>query len=333
MPYATRSVGPSTEWREDVAPDEGERFERHAETLRAYQRHNDKKAKGRALHRKQHAGLRATLTVRDDVPAQAAAGLFATPGAHDAFVRLSNGLGAHQPDWMPDVRGLAVKVLGVPGKKLIPGLEDAQTQDFLLINTQALPFANVDDFIKFVKSAESQALAVPRLLKAFGPARTAKLLRFLGGMKPPPSLAAVPYYTGLPLAFGAYAGKLSLVPEDTAPGTTGRGGNRLGAEIAERVARGPVRFAMRAQLYTDPQSTPIEDSSIVWDAPWVDVATLEIPQQDSDPALAAQVAQLSFDPWHALEAHRPLGNMMRARNNAYRMSTQERGAAPEPVSV
>jgi hypothetical protein len=27
---------------------------------------------------------------------------------------------------------------------------------------------------------------------------------------------------------------------------------------------------------------------------------------------------------------KPLGNMMRARNAAYRMSTQARGAAPEP---
>jgi hypothetical protein len=42
------------------------------------------------------------------------------------------------------------------------------------------------------------------------------------------------------------------------------------------------------------------------------------------------VAALSFDPWHALEEHRPLGNVMRARNHAYRLSTQERSAAPEP---
>ena len=45
------------------------------------------------------------------------------------------------------------------------------------------------------------------------------------------------------------------------------------------------------------------------------------------------VESLSFDPWHALEAHRPLGNMMRARNHAYRPSTQERCAAPEPTAM
>ena len=38
----------------------------------------------------------------------------------------------------------------------------------------------------------------------------------------------------------------------------------------------------------------------------------------------------SFDPWHATADFRPLGNMMRARSHAYRLSTQERRASPEP---
>jgi hypothetical protein len=338
--YATSRVsGPVTDWREDVASDEGERFERHAETLRDYQRKNGRKSgPGRALHRKAHAGLEAELEVPDGLPPEAAAGLFAAPGRYRAYVRFSNGLGMHQPDWMPDVRGLALKVLGVPGRKLIPGLEDATTQDFLLISTPALPFSNVDDFIAFVKSAENQALALPRLVRTFGPARAAKLLRFLAGMSPPSSLATVPYFSALPMRWGDYAGKAALFPVDAAPPVTkGRGGNRLAAELADRLAAGPVRFTMKVQLYTDPASTPIEDAAVTWDAPFVEVGSLEIPKQDvrspHGREVAALVEQLSFDPWHALEAHRPLGNLMRARNNAYRMSTQERGAAPEPAGV
>jgi hypothetical protein len=328
--------GASTEWREDVAPDEAERFERHAETLRDYQRRNGRKSgPGRALHRKAHAGLEAELEVRDGVAPEARAGLFAAPGTHRAYVRFSNGLGMHQPDWMPDVRGLALKVLGVPGRKLIPGLEDATTQDFLLISTPALPFSNVDDFIAFVKSAENQALALARLVRAFGPGPTARLLRFLAGMGPPSSLATVPYFTALPLRLGDYAGKVALFPVDAAPpATKHRGGNRLAAELAARLADGPVRFTMKVQLYSDPASTPIEDAAVTWDAPFVDVGSLVIPQQDMRSAHGREVAELveklSFDPWHALEAHRPLGNLMRARSNAYRLSTEERSAAPEP---
>ena len=46
--------------------------------------------------------------------------------------------------------------------------------------------------------------------------------------------------------------------------------------------------------------------------------------------LAAQIEKMSFDPWHALVEHTPLGGMMRSRKEAYFLSTKERGAAPEP---
>ena len=42
---------------------------------------------------------------------------------------------------------------------------------------------------------------------------------------------------------------------------------------------------------------------------------------------------MSFDPWHAREDLRPLGNLMRARNHAYRISTQKRGAIAEPATL
>jgi hypothetical protein len=315
-------VGPSTEWREEVAADEAARFERHAETLRGYQRYNSRRGTGRALHRKAHGGARAELEVHDGIEPAAAAGLFARPGHYDAVVRFSNGLGLQQPDWMPDVRGLAVKVLGVPGPKIFG---DATTQDFLLISTPALPFANVDGFVAFVNATENRVLTVPRLVAAFGPARTAKLLRFLAGLRPPASLATIAYYSGVPIAFGDYAGKLGLFPEQHGGGG-GRGGGRLREELARRLRAGPIRFTLKAQLYRDPASTPIENAAVVWDAPFVDLATLTIPAQEP----TDDVEQLSFDPWHALPAHRPLGNLMRARSNAYRISTRERGAAPEP---
>jgi hypothetical protein len=94
---------------------------------------------------------------------------------------------------------------------------------------------------------------------------------------------------------------------------------------------------MRVQFYVDEAATPIEDASVEWkekDAPFVTVARLTLPKQDLDGAHGRKVADfvegLSFDPWHALEAHRPLGNVMRARNPAYRLSTKERGAVGEP---
>jgi hypothetical protein len=94
------------------------------------------------------------------------------------------------------------------------------------------------------------------------------------------------------------------------------------------------RFA--AQFFVDAAQTPIEDASIDWDeavAPHLTLGALSIPQQQPSAALTAFIEGLSFDPWHAPVEFRPLGNVMRARNAAYRHSTQERGAAPEPTAA
>jgi hypothetical protein len=41
------------------------------------------------------------------------------------------------------------------------------------------------------------------------------------------------------------------------------------------------------------------------------------------------VERLSFDPWHALVEHRPLGVVMRARAVAYRRAVAAHGAISE----
>src|SRR5262245_60319266 len=76
-----------------------------------------------ALHRKGQLGAAASFEVLGNLPESYAAGFFAPPGSYRAYVRFSNGSHMQGSDRGADVRGLAVKVIGVPGKKLIPGLE------------------------------------------------------------------------------------------------------------------------------------------------------------------------------------------------------------------
>src|ERR1043165_5105083 len=110
---------PSTRWKEDAAADEDARFGRLAEQLRELQRRQSRRGgAGRALHRKGHGGVVATFEVLGDLPAPARQGLFAKPGQYRAYVRFSNGASARQPDHRGDVRGVAIKVLGVAGKKV-----------------------------------------------------------------------------------------------------------------------------------------------------------------------------------------------------------------------
>jgi hypothetical protein len=334
---------PSTDWQEDIAPDEDERFELHAETLREVQRKQSrKKGPGRALHRKSHAGVVAELEVLADLPDEVSAGLFAQPGRYDAYVRFSNGRQMHGPDTAPDLRGFAVKVLGVEGRKLIPGLEDASTQDFLSINEASQPFSNTDEFMRFVESVDNQLLALPRLMLAFGPVKTFRLLAELRSLAGPASIATIPFFSAVPVKWGDYAGKYAFFPQGVEgdPAKRGRAAGYLAEDLAKRLAAGPLRYEMKVQLFRDEQRTPIEDAAVEWKedvAPFTTIATVVIPQQDVLGERGAKVRdfveQLSFDPWHALEAHRPLGDIMRARNHAYRLSTIERNAAPEPQGV
>lgn len=334
-------MNPSTDWKERVAPDEEARFERYAEQMRSLQRARAKGAAARALHAKANVGCHGVLSVPADLPEPLRHGLFAAPGSYECFIRFSNGAGVHQSDTKPDVRGVAIKVLGVPGKKLIPGLEDATTQDFLMIRTSAMAFRSVDEFVSVVWASRSPALALPRLIGALGFSRTLGLIRQLSGSLSAPiaSLATTRYFSGAPLRLGPYAMRLSLDPrQESAPGARpGTSPDHLAEELTRRLGAGPLSWDLRAQLYVDEQRTPIEEPSVDWaesDAPYTTVATLTVPQQDlassEGRALATRIETLSFDPWHALEAHRPLGAIMRARNHAYRLSTTERGAAAEP---
>ena len=255
-------------------------------------------------------------------------------------MRYSNGSGARQADGKGDVRGIAVKLLGVGGKKIIPGLENAATQDFLAIQSPSTPFRDAEEFVWFVRAASQPATLLFRLIGRFGFGGFGLLRKLVKSVsRPVPSLATSRYYSALPIKFGPYAVHYSLDPTARADANAqkGKSPDYLGEELAARLEAGPVTYDFRVQFFVDEARTPIEDASREWlesDAPFITVARLTLPQQDpTSPRgkrLAEHLEKLSFDPWHATEDFRPLGNMMRARNHAYRLSTQERGAAPEP---
>jgi len=325
----------ATDWKEDIDPNEAARFEKYAEFLSGMQRANARDGITRALHAKQNIGLEATLEI-GEVPADAKHGMFAKPGSYRALVRFSNGAPKKQSDRVLDVRGMAVKVFGVDGKKVIPGMEDATTQDFLAIRTSSLPIRSADEFMTAVRIARPQALLPIRLIAAVGFGRAIKIIKgALGGLKKPQaSIAGTSYFSALPITLGPHAVQFAFAARDPATPVKLAAANTLGDELAERLKTRAVVYDFQVRFFVDATKTPIEDASVEWDAPWVTVGTLTVPVQDSHSArgkkVDAMVEQLSFDPWHAREDMRPLGNIMRARNVAYRASTQARKALPEP---
>ncbi|MDX2012677.1 MAG: hypothetical protein SFW67_20935 [Myxococcaceae bacterium] len=329
-----------SDWSERIAPDETARFDALAAQLRAIQQEKAKAhgSKSRALHAKPHVGLSASLKVRDGLPDWAKVGIFSQPGTFEAWVRLSNGGTGHLSDRAPDVRGFALKVTGVPGTKLIPGMEDAPTQDFLAILTDTMPFKTPDAFVAVVRAANGpKLLALPRILAALGTSAFSILPQLQKGMaEKVDSLVERTFFSVLPIRWGAAAVKYSFEP--VAPpkpqSPVSDGPSRFADDVRARVSHAPLTWTLRVQPFVSERETPIEDPSVRWTSPWTAVADVVIPIQDprspEGQALATQVESFSFDPWHAPVEFRPLGAMMRARSNAYRDSTIERGAAKEP---
>jgi hypothetical protein len=84
---------------------------------------------------------------------------------------------------------------------------------------------------------------------------------------------------------------------------------------------GDVEFDIRLQRQTDPHRMPIENNAVLWPeklSPRVSVATLRLPRQRFDsPAQMEFAKRLSYNPWHTIAEHRPLGNQSRARRRMY----------------
>ena len=325
---------PSTTWSEQIAPDEDSRFARYAAQLTAIQEQRSKKfSRGRALHRKQLLALRAEFEVLAQLPPTACQGLFKAPGRYAAHVRLSNGSMDVQADRVPDIRGFAIKVLGLNG----PGALGAvtQAQDFLLINNECFGLKNSDEFMGLATSAaKGKGALVAHFLKTHGIfgglARLKEALASIG--KPFSGYATERFFSAVALTNGPYAMRIRLLPPPGQKAETDESKD-WGQAMARRVKKEPLVYEFQIQFFVDEATTPIENGSINWeeaDSPYVTVARLHILQQDTDSpeakTFAATVDRSSFDPWCALAEHRPLGDIMRARKHAYFASQKQRGA-------
>lgn len=319
---------PSTGWREQIAPDEEAHLVRVAEVMAELQRAKSKKfGAGRALHRKQLLAATGTLEIPAGLADHARHGLFATPGRHRVLVRLSSGGPDVQSNRLPDIRGFALKVLDVSGESALGGTTDHQ--DFLMINQDRSPSANSREFIDFMKAATPGPLpGILHLFTAYGPVGGFSRLRDLFAMlgRKFRGFAAERFNTVAPLQCGPYAVRVRLKPVGSPPPQARS--RDIAQDMRERLAVGPLHWDLELQFFVDEATTPIEDASRPWpdtETPIVTVARLTLPQQGVD-AAAAEAEAARFDPWSGLAAHRPLGEITRARKVAYLASQKGRAA-------
>jgi len=325
---------PSTDWQEKISPDDDERYAGYARQFAQVQaRKSARWGPGRALHRKQLTAAGGTLEVLDGLPAYARHGLFAKPRDYDVWVRTSNGGLDRAPDRVPDIRGLALRVLGVEGESAL-GNGPATSQDFTLINQEAFGFPGAGEFVDFVMAASrGKGELLKYLLKRYGllggPRRLGRMLRTVG--RPFSGFATEPLFSAVPMANGPYAVRVRLEPAASNGSAAPDAANDWDADFSDRLARGPLHWDLQLQFFASEAATPIEDASVNWATPYTTVARLMLPKQDTRSAegleLAAKVEAGVFDPWQALAEHRPLGDVQRARKAVYFASQKGRGAA------
>jgi catalase len=298
----------------------------------------------RDVHIKSHGCVKAELVV-PELPEEYRHGVFREPGRHAAWVRFSNGDYRLHPDSVRDARGMAIKLLDVPGEKLLPSQETATTQDFVMMNSPNYFIRDLDDYVELTKY-----LAVGDNFGYFlndwswNPFswRWRELRLVAGTKKPPPeSPLLAQYFSASAYKLGPennikFSARPSQCPGATSPRrrswSSGKGDyDFLRERMVQQLADSPACFDFMVQLQVPGKPMPVEDATIVWkesDSPFVPVARVEIPAQEFDmPAQNAFCEDLSFNPWHSLPAHRPIGVFNRVRKALYSEVAKYRWAA------
>lgn len=239
-----------------------------------------------------HGILRGEIRVASDLPPHLAQGMFACGGTYPVVMRFSTYENASTP------RGLAVKVIGVSGARL-PGSEDDITQDFVMVNSPVLP-------------PEERQVETHILGETF--------------------------FSTTPYLYGRYMAKFSIVPvsaelralQKVPLHLEGTPHGLRDATLAFFQQHG-ADWELHVQLCIDAELMPIENAQVIWPeslCAWLPVARIVAPPQRawSEARAKAIEESFSFDPWHGLAAHRPLGSINRLRKRAYEASRAFRGS-------
>ncbi|SAK80349.1 Catalase [Caballeronia hypogeia] len=285
----------------------------------------------RAQHQKQVLGAFGTLRITDEIPDCLKFGPFAKrdasadPILYRVACRISNGQPCPQADTESDVRGIAIKFF----------TGDGVETDLLMTNEggrsharDAKQFMAVSDII-VAKLADGVTGGLKQTLHEL---RTGELHLGEGvdsvailvkqvGLHPVASVTLEDFW-GSVVQLGPAAIKYSLHHFDSTPsGTqaTGEGENYLRADLFNRLEQGPVGWWLGVQLFVDEATTPVNDASVAWKSPVIQIGELEIAAQPSRED-EANIDMMAFNPANGFM---PLG-ITHARREVYAASAANR---------
>ena len=273
---------------------------------------------------KTHGVVRAQFIVNDNLPEQLRHGLFAQPRSYPAWVRFA-GPGPYVTPDIDDVgfMSMSIKIMGVDGRKLLD--DERHTQDMLCVSTPT--FVTPDTRANVQLQQWSYRNAAIFYFYNFHRSHVLdSVMQFLW-TKTQTSPLESEYFSCVPYLLGeGQAMKYSFHSRRTARTRVPRlplrpPDNYLRDAMVSALATEDVEFDICLQVQTDPFRMPIEDAAVLWPtklSPRIPAAVLRIPRQSFDsPAQMDFARALTYNPWHCIAEHRPLGNQSRARRRMY----------------
>lgn len=302
------------------------------DAIRIVEQHRDNTRVLRDAHAKAHGCVKAQVTVAPELAGNLRAGVFAEPGrTWQAWMRLSNGNAFPQFDRVRDARGMAIKLLDVPGAKLMTSPAHLGEQDFVMFNHPVFFVRDVAEYRQNF-NAQSNGEKVTAFFPSWDP-RSWEIRHLIIALKTlapaPDSPVSTTYSSISPYKLGEANIKYRVIPDPQScppyqlPEQNTALPNFLRSALYQQLSldRVPACFALQVQQQNPEHYMPIEDTSVEWDediSPFVTVARIKVPAQDFDSReqnLACD--NLSFNPWHGLPEHRPIGGINRLRKAVY----------------
>ncbi|MGL4336490.1 MAG: hypothetical protein ACRCST_06320 [Turicibacter sp.] len=272
----------------------------------------------RDAHPKSLGLLKAVFTISSDLPEALKVGLFKEARSYPALIRLSNSSNKAQPDSKKDVRGFAIKLLGVEEDKFIDG--DCLSQDFLLVSTETMPLGTVElfhDAIYYNLKVNPVVYLGRMVLQGNGK----KLIQLVTARQNHTSPLDINYYSTTPYQFGNQVVKYKIAPTSPYKSEmpTKLTGTYLSDNMQKHLNQSEATFDFMIQFQKT--GMPIDDAAVKWDetkSPFIKVGEITIPIQQFQTEKREEMSELlSFTPGHALMAHQPVGGLNRARMKIY----------------
>jgi hypothetical protein len=291
--------------------------------------HEGRRPALRDAHAKDTGCVKAYFRVDPDLDPTLRHGVFQPGKEFKAWIRFSNGNSEVLSGRVPDARGMAIKLLGVEGRKLLD--DEKNTQDLILANN---PIFFIDDLQRYkdtlVKFHSGGFLRQgSALFRLRGRERWLAIMVNMSLLTNP---LFSQYWSMTPYRLGVDADRKLAVKYTAKPrlaewpgfftqlGTFLSPGFSLKKEMNDTLSGNEMWFDFYMQRYID-QRTPIEDSKIEWTEDISrpqHVAKIIIPMQNCISSEQDFFCEnLSFNPWHCLPEHKPLGVVNRVRKAIY----------------